>query len=115
MKTKNVIFRLLAVIVAIGGAVASVNASFAPGQAHLSYTTVGGMGFCTTIANNPCTIAGSFICTVQIGVNGVATNVTSWNHRATPGVCLTRFTGATFVVTPIAVNKTIPSGYVIKN
>ncbi|WP_394370585.1 DUF6520 family protein [Dawidia soli] len=115
MKVKNVIFRLLAVIFAVGGVVASVSASLGINDAHLSYVTIGGTGFCTTIAPNPCTVAGSQICRVQIGVNGVATVVTNWRHRGSSGVCITRYDRPNATVTPILVNKVIPAGSTILN
>lgn len=108
MKSKTIIFKSLAIVVALLGTVLSINASLAPGQAHLSYVTIGGTGFCTTLCNNPYTVPGPAICKVRISVNGVPTVVTVWNHRATAGACLTRITQPTDVIRECLVNKTIP-------
>jgi hypothetical protein len=113
MNAKNLIFRLVAVVFAVGGAIASVNA-VSIGQAHLSYNTVGGAGFCSTIGNQ-CTKTGEFICKVTIRVNNVPTTVTAWDHQAT-GVCtatLTNVQAAPIVATGI--NKIIPPGATIRN
>ncbi|MBT1689232.1 DUF6520 family protein [Dawidia soli] len=115
MKAKNVIFRLLAVIFAVGGAVASVNASLGINDVHLSYVTIGGTGFCSTIAPNPCTVSGSQICRVDIRVNNVPTVVTGWQHKTTAGACDVRYTRPNATVTPILVNKVIPPGATILN
>lgn len=116
MKTKNLIFKFLAVIIAVGGAVVSINASFAPGLPHLSYVTVGGSGFCTTICSTNPRVAGSHICKIRVLINSVPTVITAWDHRSTPGPCLVRFTHQTpTVLTCMPGGKTIPAGSTILN
>jgi hypothetical protein len=69
MKAKIFIFKVLAVVVAIGGALTSVQATLAPGFAHVKYT-LGGQTFCTTTTES-CQLSGPNICTVTTNI-GIA-------------------------------------------
>ena len=78
MKAKILVFKVLAVVVAIGGALTSVHATLAPGFAHVKYTLVG-QTFCTTTVEQ-CQSTGPTICVVQTNI-GIARG---WAHTINP-------------------------------
>jgi hypothetical protein len=115
MEPKRIIFRLMAALIAIGGAIVSVHASMSIREAHLSYETVGGAGFCTTLGRVLCSSGGNTICKVTITINDISSTVTAWGHNKNVGVCLVRLTPSPTFPIPLSVSKTIPVGSIINN
>jgi hypothetical protein len=110
MKNKNVIFKFLAVVVAVGGAIISMqaNASLITERPHVKYQTPSGT-FCTTVSVNACTTTSNIAqCKVQIeiGPGGPQSTVQAWNHGVSAACDIRQFNTNGSAVGPL---KTLPS------